>query len=303
MKKIFSSKGRNNSDWTEKIVESSQQKTASIKVVAGTVKCPMTGKTQSTLNCELCNHCSGSNIKVASSEEFIHCQYKYNNREVKEFDTMDKFISTANKQDLENISQEDFKSVFAREQKENDFVEEEILSQQKVVSSGNDVSSKLATGPQGYIPEWNNSIFDSDALDKFAEKEIAKEAEAQESKRKIEAEKAEKKANWDADYAEKLREIGYEPSNSIKSIAHESVPTNPDVSDHKFSIFDNIDEKLASIPSHTQGEKFASQAEERKEKIARKKEEDNSWEEVKKGTSTSKIMDSFIDTLLSKKED
>jgi hypothetical protein len=303
MKKIFSSTGRMNSDWTEQIVESSQIKTASIKVQAGSVSCPKAGKVISTLNCELCKHCSGSNVKVASSEEFIHCGYKYDTQEKSNIDSMDKFVTVASAKSTEEISEEDFRMpLFTKSDKSELFEDTDILSEKKVVSSGNDVSSKLATGPKGYVPEWNNSIFNSDALDSFAEKELAKEAKISEAKATAHAEKLAKKAEWDKDVASDLKEIGYIPDNGIKSIAHESGVHTEDVADHKFSIFDNIDDKLANIPDRTEGEMLKAQSDERTEKIARKVEKDNSWEQVKKGSSTSTIMDSFIDKLLSDKE-
>jgi hypothetical protein len=303
MKKIFSSKQRDTSDWTEQIVESSQMKTASIKVQAGEVSCPKSGSVISTLNCELCKHCSGSNIKVASSEEFIHCGYKYDTREKTSIDPMDKFVTVASKNEVEDtVTVDDFKSIFSRNGKEDNFNDQEILSDRKVVASGNDVSSELATGPVGYVPEWSNSIFNSEALDAYAEKEIAKEVKIAEAKKKVQEDKALKKASWDADVASELKEIGYMPDNGIKSIAHEASYTSESVEAHKFSIFDNFDEKLASIPERTEGEQFKTKATERKEKIARKHQKDNSWEGVKKGSSTSQIMDSFIDTILDNKE-
>jgi len=294
--KVSKLKNQGTTDWTDAIYKNSLEKTASINVTAGKVNCPLSSGSTSTLSCETCKHCSGIGMKIASSQEYVSCSYKYDTMDFKETDSMNKFVSDSNEPDSSELTPEDFKSIFAKSERKLE-LDEDLLSH-TISKSGNEVEP--GSGTANFNPQNSNSIFDSSALDKFAEAQLAEENKHNAEVAKIKAQKEANKHAWDKEHAEQLAEINYNPKG-IQSIAHEVGASNPEVADHNFSIFENIDEKLKLMPEFTEGEKFKSEAQERNASISRD-EKNNDWEKAdKKNVTTKGLVSNFFDSLFNEK--
>jgi len=295
--KIIKTNGKNNSQWSDKLTESSVKKYSSLSVDLGSVFCPLSNSVVKTLNCEICQHCKGVDFHVASSTESIKCAHKEsaNVKQIK-IDEVDRlFISESSKKPTMNTElPEDLKSIFARSTaKFDDLGDEDIMGSHKIVSTKN-INESDSDGTANFIPKYSNSIFNADTIAQLQEAGIKEEEEKVQKAKTAVAEKAELEREWETDIKAELEEIEYEPKGSVMSIAHEAKANNPDVSEYKFSIFESIDDKLKNIAELTEGEKLKSQASERKANISRDKEEDD-WESNPKGvTSTSGIVKDFF---------
>ena len=295
--KIITAKTKESSDWTQNIVKSSIQKEASLGVNSGKVFCPKTGKTTSTIHCELCQHCAGIDFKLASATENIKCTHAYDTGDKgATIDSAEKFQSTSVKKQ-EPINTEDLKSVFARSELEDNFTEKEKMSEHQIVSAKN-ISEDEFEGSGHFVSKYNNSVFNPEVLAELeasAKKEdLEKEAEVKETARA----ESDRRSEWMADREKELDDIDYMPQPLItKSIAHESKASNPDVGEYKFSVFDNIQKRLDGIPDRTQGELLKEQKEDRKKSISREAKKDD-WESEDKSSKTSNIIvGEFFDSL------
>lgn len=299
--KIIKTDSRNDSKWTNKIVEAKSKKFSSIQVNAGKVMCPMTNGLISTINCELCEFCKGIDLNIASSKEFIKCAKKESSElnKTAEVDEVERlFVSEKlNNKNEDTLSLDDFKSIFANSNsKLEDINENDIMNSNKIVSAKN-INESKSGGTPGPISKFNNSIFDSNILKNLNES-YAKEEEIKTSQKLVkEKEEQEARKEWEKDLKNKLGEIGYSPKGKIMSISHEAKANNPDVSEYKFSVFDNIDEKLKNIPELTDGEKLKQQSKKRKQDISRTKEEYDWESNYQNSISSSKITNSLYKTL------
>jgi len=296
--KIINAKSKKPSDWAQGIVNASIQKDASLQVNTGKVLCPMTGKTISTINCELCKHCSGIDFKLASSTEHVRCSYSYDTGDKDSAaDPMEKF-QTSSIQEKVSLDPEAIKSIFAKSKPE-DFNEEEGMSERKIVSAKN-ISEDEFEGSKSFVSEYNNSIFNPKVLaelEGLAQKEASEEIKNKKSASQTESER---RSEWMEDRKRELEEIDYEPKTSTRSISNDTESNNPDVGDYKFSMFGDIDEKLGKIPNLTDGEMLKSQKEERKRDISREAKKDG-WEKDSKSPKTSsQIVDGYFTSLFDK---
>jgi hypothetical protein len=313
--KIIKSQNRNSSDWTQKFVQASQEKVASLSVEAGSVYCPLKGNVPaSTLNCEMCNYCQGIELQASTMREFIKCSYNYESNvkvATKTDDIDEKFVTqhVSDREKAKDIDPEFFESEFKLGKKENDWTAEEnaAMHGSRVVSSKDNDQEEY--GGRMVASKYNNSIFDSEALLKLNEAGKQAEEDARVKAAELQAEKQERKAQWEQDHKIELDEIGYSPSTMTKNISGTHVAdgdnvnekvvasNNPDVSEYKFSIFDtNIQEKVDGIAEKTAGEQLKDQASQRKASIGRA-EKESDWERVSKPTSVDSMTDNFFQSL------
>lgn len=294
--KVITAKTKKSSDWTQDIVEASIQKEASLGVNVGKVICPMTNKLVSTVSCELCQHCKGIDFKLASATENVRCTYFYDTGDKEDsVDSMEKF-HTSNVKEQDQITPDDLKSIFAKNEPEYDFTEEDRMSESKIVSAKN-LSEDEFEGSSSFISEYNNSIFDSGTLSKLADMAEQEQLEKEAKDKEAAQEEAERRSEWMTDRAQELEDIKYTHQTAMKSISHEAEASNPDVGDYKFSVFDNIEEKLDSIPDRTDGELLKEQKADRKRSISRKSKKDD-WESQDKSPTTSaSIVGNFFGNL------
>jgi hypothetical protein len=297
--KIINSKSKTKSDWTDKIMNESFEKFASLNINSGKIKCPINNSLISTSNCELCEYCKGINLKIASSNEVVICEYDYkNNKEIEASNPVEKFATSNNKPDIDLSEDGTFGSIFKRDRLlQEEANEEDLASTGKIVSAKN-VGMQGVDGTSLFISEKNNSIFSPDNLEKL-EKLISKEKEVKVSERKKDLENKEsRKKEWEVDKEKELSTIEHFAQTLIKPISHEIGNHNQKIGDYSFSTFENIDKKLSSIEELTEGEKLKDKKAERKESISRAAKKDNWEEDSNKTTSTSKIFDELCKTLL-----
>lgn len=294
--RIIDVKKKKSSDWTKDIVKASIKKEASLQVDSGEVTCPMTGGLRSTINCELCQHCSGINLKIASASEVVKCTYTYDIDTKDESDLTEKFAisSTPKGTDLSSV---DLKSIFAKSELEDNFDPEESMSNNKIVSAKN-ISEDEFEGSSNFVSEYSNSVFNPNTLAELESvtEQIKADKKADVEKAKITA--SERRSEWLTDREKELEGINYTPSGSLtKSISHESLASNPDVGEYKFSMFSDIKDKLESIPDRTQGEFLKEQHADRKKSISRTASNDDWENEDKSPTTSSKIVEDFFGSL------
>jgi len=298
--KIIKTDAQNKSSWSEKMIEASIEKYSSLSVEAGNVSCPLINKKYSTINCELCSHCKGIELSASSGNEFVKCSYKYDSsdKEHKQDDIERLFVSERlnNKTASENVDAR----IFGNRKKYEDLNEKDIISSHKIVSAKTSGHSEN-DGTSNFVPKYNNSIFNANNLSDLNSE--AEKTEEEENKKALEAQKDQtnKKREWENDNKKSLDGLEYQPKGSVMSISHESQSNNPKVSTYKFSIFENIDEKINNIPEKTGGENLKSQAQERKQNISRAKKEDN-WEKNSENkTTTSSVVKNFFDGIFKEK--
>jgi hypothetical protein len=294
------------SDWTQNIVEASTKKQASIQVEAGKVSCPLANAKISSMNCEICKHCKGSDFKTASSAEYISCSYGYEQKQEK-VDSMSKFVSAKSSERIDKntnessegeVTVDDFKSFFAKSKQLDNFAEEEIISKNQIISSKDgEVETDCSAN---FMPRNANSIFNPEVIAQLEESERESESKRVEARKQSDEELADKKASWNTHASEKLAEIGYVPTGTVKnteSTIEDTKFSNPDVGEYKFSVFDNIDEKVGLIPEKTEGEKLKEASDDRRDGISRDKKEDE-WQSVKEQKTTSSVTENFLERIL-----
>lgn len=302
--KIIKTMSKNNSSWSSKMVETSIPKYAKLTVDAGEVSCPISDKKISTINCEICEHCGGIDFDINTNSEAIKCAHKESsNVKMASTDEVDRlYVSEKVTKENKDINPEDLKSFFARsELKYRDLDEKDDMNGHKIVSAKN-ISENESDGTKNFVPKYSNSIFDSDAISKLSEAQKNSDEEKEKSKENYKSQKKESKKEWEKDMKEALKATGYEPKGMTRSTSSETASNNPNVSEYKFSIFDNVDERIKNIPELTNGEKLKSQAQERKANISREKIKDD-WEtKSSKPTTTSGIVKDFFDKAFSKEQ-
>ena len=166
--KIISSTHKKSAGWTQKIIDDKQKKFASLSVEGGKVNCPIKNALIDTISCELCDHCSGMNFKMETSEEFVKCAHEYATMEkVASADPMENFndfSSKSNKID-EKVQLDDF-HIFPKTKKFDDLDKKDILSQTKVKSSRSADENEFKGG-KSIDSENRNSIFNSSTLEEM----------------------------------------------------------------------------------------------------------------------------------------
>jgi hypothetical protein len=315
--KVIKSQNRKSSDWTQKFVEASQTKIASLSVEAGKVSCPLQGKTATTLNCELCQYCQGFELKASSMRETIKCSYKYDsNAQEEPADVREKFISqhVGDSEKSLEVDPTYFDSEF-KVRKANNYTDEEALSMNssRVVSSKDGDQEEYGT--KMVTSKYNNSIFDSEALVKLNEAGIQAEEDAKNAKIAMAVERKERKSEWERDHKIDLGEIGYTPSTMTKNISgtftaegddvksRVASSNNPDISEYKFSLFDeDIEKKVSDIAEKTAGEKLADQSKQRTASIGRD-QKSSDWEKVKQPTKVDGMASNFFQNLFAESAD
>jgi len=298
--KIIKTDTKNDSKWASDIVTAKSKKFSSLSIESGRVFCPLSNGEISTTNCELCDFCSGFDFNIANNQESIKCAHK-ESKNVKKAspDEVNRLYVSEKANEKENIiSPNDLKSIFARSTSKFDDVDEsDIMNGNRVVSAKN-INESDSDGTSNFVSKFSNSIFDSNVISNLEETYKDEETEKQDSIKQSQLEKENSMREWEDDEKKSLGDIGYEPKGTIMSIAHEASASNPDVSEYKFSIFDNADDRLNKIPEFTDGEKLKTQSKKRKEDISREKKEDD-WESNHSNTiSTSKMVKGFFDNML-----
>jgi len=298
--KIINAQTKKTSDWTQDIVKSSMQKEASLLVSSGKIICPITNESISTINCELCDYCSGIGLKLADSSERVRCTYSFatNNNE-KEIDSLNKFSSSDI--DLEkDIDGIDLKGIFAKNELKDNFEQEERMSGNRIVSAKN-ISTDEFEGSSNFISQYNNSIFNQEKLEELDVIAKNKALEKQKQKDMLLASRKEKESEWIVEKEKELKELNFSKHNLAKAISHELESNNPDVGEYKFSAFDNIQDRLDKIPEKTYGEMLKEQKNDRKNSISRTAQKDE-WEEDSKSAVTSdSILNNFFYSLFNEK--
>lgn len=299
--KIIKTNAKNESQWTERMVEASVKKYSSLTVEAGKVFCPLTNSMSSTINCELCQFCKGVDFNVATSMESIRCAHKESaNVKTARKDEVERlYVSEDVNKKESDITPDDLKSIFARStQKFEDIEDSELMNGNRIVSAKN-INESESDGTSNFVPKFSNSIFNSENIAQLIASQKEKEEADAEKAQEIQAQSEADRKSWETDTKEALDDIGYEHKSKIMSISHEAEASNPDISEYKFSIFDGgLKEKLDAIPELTDGEKLKSQADERRQNISRAKAEDNWESDAQKSVSTSQIVKDFFDNML-----
>jgi hypothetical protein len=299
--KIIKTNSKSESPWSSKMVEASIPKYSSLSVSAGSVYCPMTNGNASTINCEICQHCQGVDFNTENNSETIRCAHKESaNIKTANKDEVDRLYVSEKPVEDKTVTPEDLKSIFARStSKYCDLSEKDQMNAHSVISAKN-INESDSDGTANFVPKYSNSIFDSEAIGKLVEEQKLVDEKKIQSKAESKLKQKESSKEWERDTKEILMATGYEPKGMTKSTSSETESNNPDVSEYKFSIFENIDDKLKNMTELTDGEKLKSQSKTRKENISRAKTKDDWESNHSKNTTTSGIVKDFFDKAFSK---
>jgi len=302
--KIIKTEEKQDSQWATGLVEASIPKYASLSVSNGKIMCPLKNMLVSTVNCEICQFCTGIDFITATNTEVIKCAHK-NSHNIKQskVDEVDRlFVSDSKereKQRTDGVTAEDLKSIFARSTSKFDEIDEEDLMNGSKIVSAKNITENENDGTSSFIPKVSNSIFNSEIIKNMIEEQKQEDDTRDKKIAEAKVEKAKAKREWEDETHKSLSEIGYEPKGPIMSISHETEASNPDISEYKFSIFDNnLEDKVKNIPELTDGEKLKSQADQRRENISRTKIKDDWESNHSKNTTTSEIVKGFFDKML-----
>jgi len=301
--RIRSSKEKLDLDkWTKQLTNATSENCDNIEVTASrTVHCPKANAEVSYSACELCGSCVGGYM-TASSQEMLKCSFNHESEKKEASNqetTANKFANSSSikkKSDFEDVDIEGI--ALTGKSAMRTIVEKQIdhPSDKTIIPSKAAPDGETMVGGRGtFVAKNQPTLLDPNRIANLEKDMESKEGERREADAKRQQEKIDGAKEWETDIAAKLESIKYNPEKKIQSISHETNINNPSIGD-KFSVFENIDEKLSEIASKkSPREETLEQNQERKEAIQASREKDTDWQSVKKARTSNDVANELFD--------